>query len=56
MKKQKPKKAWVKPELTVLVRSKPEEVVLTACKTVSIVGPSVSCGASAMSCKLSGTS
>ena len=27
------KKAWVKPELVVLVRSKAEEGVLTGCKT-----------------------
>jgi hypothetical protein len=27
------KKAWVTPELIVLVRSKPEEAVLVACKT-----------------------
>ncbi|MBM3131005.1 MAG: hypothetical protein FJ009_20555 [Chloroflexi bacterium] len=26
------KKEWVKPELLVLVRNKPEEAVLTACK------------------------
>jgi len=26
------KKTWVMPELIVLVRSKPEEAVLTACK------------------------
>jgi len=30
----KEKKNWSKPELIVLVRSKPEEVVLTACKKV----------------------
>jgi hypothetical protein len=27
------KKQWTKPELIVLVRSKPEEAVLVACKT-----------------------
>ncbi len=27
------KKTWVTPELIVLVRSKPEEAVLTACKS-----------------------
>ena len=27
------KKVWVKPELIVLVRSKPEEAVLVGCKT-----------------------
>ena len=29
------KKKWVKPELTVLLRSKPEEAVLQACKDIS---------------------
>jgi hypothetical protein len=29
------KKAWVTPELIVLVRSKPEEAVLSACKAIS---------------------
>jgi hypothetical protein len=28
------KKAWVEPELIVLVRSKPEEAVLSACKSI----------------------
>jgi hypothetical protein len=27
------KKAWITPELIVLVRNKPEEQVLTSCKT-----------------------
>ena len=37
------KKAWVKPELIVLVRKKPEEAVLTFCKTSGeSVGPFVS--------------
>jgi len=27
------KKTWIKPELIVLVRSKPEEAILRACKT-----------------------
>jgi hypothetical protein len=26
------KKAWVKPELVIMVRNKPEETILTACK------------------------
>lgn len=30
------KKTWIKPELNVLVRSKPEESILTACKTGSV--------------------
>jgi hypothetical protein len=33
------KKAWVEPELIVLVRSKPEEAVLTACKLQYSGGP-----------------
>jgi hypothetical protein len=32
------KKEWKTPELIVLVRSKPEEAVLTACKTSSAGG------------------
>jgi len=32
------KKAWVTPELIVLVRSKPEEAVLEACKYWEIGG------------------
>jgi len=36
------KKSWGKPELVVLVRSKPEEGVLTQCKVVgALVGPGV---------------
>ena len=30
-----PKKAWLKPELIVLVRGKPEEAVLTNCKSAT---------------------
>jgi hypothetical protein len=34
------KKAWDKPELTILVRSKPEESVLGTCKgLVGVTGP-----------------
>jgi hypothetical protein len=34
------KKRWVQPELTVLVRSKPEEGVLMVCKTMEeALGP-----------------
>ena len=34
------KKQWQKPQLVVLLRSKPEEAVLTACKTASLsAGP-----------------
>jgi hypothetical protein len=32
-------KQWDKPQLIVLVRSKPEEAVLTACKPVGATGP-----------------
>lgn len=56
----KTKKAWAKPELIVLVRGKPEEAVLNACKgdgppTSSGQGwgmCSVDCG----NCQLVGTS
>jgi len=34
------KKTWVMPELIVLVRSKPEETVLSTCKYNPITGPS----------------
>lgn len=34
------KKTWMKPELSVLVRSRPEESVLAACKTGGSLGPS----------------
>jgi hypothetical protein len=33
------KKTWSKPEMIVLVRGKPEEAVLTACKTFLVAGP-----------------
>ena len=33
------KKVWQKPILIVLVRSKPEETVLVACKTSAHTGP-----------------
>ena len=32
------KKVWEKPKLVVLVRGKPEEVVLLACKTEPVAG------------------
>lgn len=32
------KKAWSEPELIVLVRSKPEEAVLAACKKLDVGG------------------
>jgi hypothetical protein len=34
-------KEWTEPELIVLVRSKPEEAVLSACKEYTGGGPSV---------------
>jgi hypothetical protein len=44
------KKEWQTPELIVLVRSKPEEAVLTACKnthtTAGISGQYEGCGSS----------
>ena len=39
MREESGKKVWNKPELTVLTRNKPEEVVLAACKTASLWGP-----------------
>ena len=33
------KKAWQKPELTVLVRINPEEAVLVNCKIGQMIGP-----------------
>ncbi len=33
------KKIWQRPEMTVLVRSNPEEAVLQTCKTTTINGP-----------------
>lgn len=33
------KKTWDKPELIVLLRSKPEEAVLAACKGGTVAGP-----------------
>ena len=38
MEQQTQKKEWKKPELIVLVRGKPEEAVLTACK---VSGPQI---------------
>jgi hypothetical protein len=35
------KKAWEKPQLIVLVRSTPEEAVLTGCKNANVSGPGV---------------
>ena len=34
------RRSWTSPELTVLVRSGPEETVLSACKTASSSGES----------------
>lgn len=33
------KKVWEKPKLIILIRSRPEESVLTACKTSTAEGP-----------------
>ena len=38
------KTAWQKPELIVLLRSKPEEAVLTFCKSGTIGGPNNEAG------------
>ena len=38
----KSQKVWVKPELIILVRSKPEEAVLAACKGGGFIGPNYS--------------
>jgi hypothetical protein len=45
--KRQPKKAWTKPELTVLARNKPEEQVLSGCKVTSA---SVGSGNGASNC------
>lgn len=55
------KKAWQKPELIVLVRSKPEEMVLAVCKTPTgkFLGPndpSNKCKLRGFSCFVIGTS
>jgi hypothetical protein len=36
------KRVWTQPKLTILVRGKPEENVLVACKAVGQSGPSAS--------------
>ena len=36
---EKNKKKWLQPQLTVLVRRKPEEGILDGCKTAPPVGP-----------------
>ena len=38
------KGVWVKPELIVLVRNRPEEAVLANCKTLGSLGPGGSGG------------
>jgi hypothetical protein len=43
-KKPQTKKEWKTPELTVLVRSKPEEAVLLNCKVGIVAGPYASAG------------
>lgn len=52
-------KTWRTPELSVLVRSRPEESVLAACKTGGSVGPSdpsVKCKKSGSPCNLTARS
>ena len=44
------KKAWVTPELIVLVRSKPEEAVLEGCKTAAGDGPGNDVGGCTITC------
>lgn len=47
------KKKWVSPELQVLTRSKPEEVVLAGCKTSldpHPIGPNLNFGNCTYSC------
>ncbi len=39
----KKKKTWTRPQLIVLVRGKPEESVLQACKTTTSGGPFAGC-------------
>ena len=55
MEQQGKKKEWVAPELLVLVRSHPEEAVLTACKFFSPTGPTPSNGWCALNVPLCGT-
>jgi hypothetical protein len=50
MKKRNEKRQWQKPELIVLVRSKPEEAVLGWCKAWSWSGPGM--GKCTPECKL----
>ncbi len=38
------KRAWFQPELVVIVRGNPEELVLEGCKTASISGPGTGSG------------
>ena len=38
------KKIWQRPEMTVLVRSNPEEAVLNGCKTSLAAGPDAPAG------------
>ncbi len=45
------KKRWQKPELVALLRSRPEEAVLAACKFDFISGPA----GSANSCRVTGS-
>ncbi len=50
------KRAWIQPELVVIVRGNPEELVLEGCKTASQFGPTGTsnfCGGSLCSGMLS---
>lgn len=42
--KEESKKKWEKPKLIVLVKTNPEERVLSACKEIEILGPGDSFG------------
>jgi hypothetical protein len=50
------KKEWKTPELIVLVRSKPEEAVLQACKGNGTLGSATTTCVNVANCKALGTS
>jgi hypothetical protein len=58
MEQQKQKKEWKTPELIVLVRGKPEEAVLAACKKGGMAGPtgSNSCKTTSIPCDINAPS
>lgn len=46
------KKKWTKPQLIILERIKPEESILTTCKTTGVTGPlKADCFQTDKSCK-----